>query len=83
MLENTMTAKLDFISKFLARKLICAYFVKAAADLKEIDDGDCEDADETARAQEIEEEECKHDEDEGGKFIFYFWCRPFYMSGIF
>lgn len=66
-----MTAKLDFVSKFLICKLICAYFVKAAADLREIDDEDCEDADETAQAQEIEEEECKHDEDEEGKFIFF------------
>ena len=65
-----MTAKLDFISKLLICKLICAYFIKAAADLKEIDDGDCEDTDETAQAQEIEEEEYKgDDDDEGGNFF--------------
>lgn len=79
MQENTMTAKLDFISKLLLCKLICAIFVKAAADLKEIDDGDFEDTDETAQAQDVEEEEeeeYKGDDDEGGKFFLVLTICP-------
>lgn len=71
-----MTAKLDFISEIIVyMQTNLRNFVKAAADLKEIDDGDFEDTDETAQAQDVEEEEeeeYKGDDDEGGKF--FFWC---------
>lgn len=52
-------------------------FVKAAADLKEIDDGDFEDTDETAQAQDVEEEEEEYKgDDEGGKFFLVLTICP-------
>ena len=53
-------------------------FVQAAADLKEIDDGDFEDTDETAQAQDVEEEEEEEykGDDEGGKFFLVLTICP-------